>query len=105
MPRTFGGDTFDPTLDEERLRKQLALVWRIMFDGQWRTLAQLSREADGAPEASVSARLRDFRKAKFGGHTVERQRIPNGNGLHRYRLIPRKAEQESDSYTNQPTLI
>jgi len=105
MPRTFGGSTFDPALDEDRLRRQLALVTAIMFDGQWRTLAQLSREADGAPEASVSARLRDLRKPKFGGHTVERQRIPNGNGLHIYRVIFRREIKENDGLTNSPTLI
>jgi hypothetical protein len=84
---SFGGDTFDEGLDGDRLRKQLAMVWHVMSDGQWRTLERLSLEA-GAPEASVSARLRDFRKPKFGGWIVERQRIPNGNGLHIYR-IPR----------------
>jgi len=87
MVSSFGGSTFDEGLDGDRLRIQLAVVWRVMSDGQWRTLEQLSREAD-APEASVSARLRDFRKEKFGGYIVERQRIPNGNGLHIYR-VPR----------------
>jgi hypothetical protein len=93
MRRTFGGDTFDPTLDEDRLRRQLYEVWRVMSDGEWRTLAKIAAEID-APEASVSARLRDFRKPKFGGHTVLRERIPMGNGLHRYRVIPRKSQLE-----------
>jgi hypothetical protein len=84
---SFGGKTFDEGLDGNRLRKQLSAVWAFMFDGQWHTLKELSR-AVGAPEASVSARLRDFRKDKFGGYTVERERIPLGNGLHKYR-IPR----------------
>ena len=84
--RTFGGETFDEPLDGDRLRKQLAHVRVLMSDSQWRTLKQLSVEV-GAPEASVSARLRDLRKAKFGGYTVERQRVPNGNGLHRYRVL------------------
>ena len=83
--RTFGGDTFDPTLDEDRLRIQLAAVFKAVSDGQWWTLAQLSAEVD-APEASVSARLRDLRKPKFGGYLVERRRVPNGNGLHIYRF-------------------
>jgi len=92
MARTFGGDTFDPALDEDRLRRQLNDVWVVVRDGQWYTLKYIAYEVN-APEASVSARLRDFRKTKFGGHTVLRERIPNGNGLHRYRVIPRKAEQ------------
>jgi len=82
----FGGETFDEALDGDRLRKQLAKVRAIMSDGQWRTLKQLAAAAE-APEASVSARLRDLRKKKFGGFTVDRQRVPNGNGLHRYRLL------------------
>ena len=88
---SFGGDTFDEGRDGARLRRQLKAVWAVMHDGQWRTLHQLSREVD-APEASVSARLRDFRKKKFGGYVVERQRIPNANGLHRYR-IPRQPKR------------
>ena len=83
---SFGGRTFDEEEDGDRLRRQLAKVWALMVDRQWRTLKEISREVK-APEASVSARLRDFRKAKFGAHTVERQRILNGNGLHRYRVL------------------
>jgi len=91
---SFGGRTFDETLDGDRLRKQLVATYAVMSDHQWRMLKQLSREvtARGAPgpEASISARLRDMRKKKFGGLTVERERIPNGNGLHRYRIPPQK---------------
>lgn len=86
--KTFGGDTFNEKLDGDRLRRQLAAVYRATFDQQWHTLKQLSKEV-GAPEASVSARLRDLRKKKFGGHIVERKRVPNGNGLHIYR-VPRQ---------------
>jgi hypothetical protein len=82
---TFGGGTFDEGEDGDRLRRQLAAVWAVVSDGRWYTLSYISHEVD-APEASVSARLRDFRKLKFGGHKVDRQRVPNGNGLHRYRL-------------------
>ena len=88
---SFGGKTFDEGLDGNRLRKQLSAVWTFMFDGQWHTLKELSK-AVGAPEASVSARLRDLRKKKFGGYVVERMRIPNGNGLHIYR-VPRQKGQ------------
>jgi len=35
-------------------------VWLLMRDGHWRTLAEISA-ATGHPEASVSARLRQFR--------------------------------------------
>lgn len=43
----------------------------------------------GDPEASVSARLRDFRKLRFGGHTVERRYVEVG--LFEYRVLTAKA--------------
>lgn len=97
--RTFGGDTFDPALDEDRLRRQLAAVRAEMFDGQWHTLHQLSLIV-GAPEASVSARLRDLRKPKFGGFVVERRRVPGGNGLHIYRM-PKWQFQQNQLLTGE----
>ena len=81
----FDGATYDPERDRERLKTQLFNVWRLMRDGRWRTLEQISVRV-GCPEASVSARLRDFRKKKFGGHTVEREYVRRG--LFKYRVIP-----------------
>jgi hypothetical protein len=66
-----------------RLNKQQARVWAIMRDGLWHTLAEMSHRT-GDPEASISARFRDLRKRKYGGHTIERELI--GDGLFRYRL-------------------
>ena len=83
MP-SFDGDTFQPAFDQERLGEQMRAVYQIMADGRWWTLGAVALEID-APEASVSARLRDLRKSKFGGFQVERRR--SDNGLHRYRLI------------------
>ena len=54
-----------------RLNRQQQRVFDVMKDGQWRTLADIAA-LTGDPEASVSARLRDLRKARFGGSTVER---------------------------------
>lgn len=82
----FDGKTFDPKLDGARLGAQLDKVRDAMLRKGWVTLAYLSGLL-AAPEASVSARLRDLRKVKFGGYTVERRRVPNGNGLHEYRLV------------------
>ncbi len=79
-----GGETFDHERDGERLNRQHADVFALMHDGQWRTPADISRKT-GHPEASVSARLRDFRKKKHGEHVVERQHF--ARGLWRYRLI------------------
>lgn len=85
----FDGETYWSALDHERLGKQLLRVGRQMADGQWHTLAELAA-ATGDPEASISARLRDLRKRKFGGHTVNRQRMTGG--LWRYRLIRQQFE-------------
>ena len=81
----FDGDTFDPERDAVRLTRQFWDVWAVMRDGQWRTLSRISA-LTAHPEASVSARLRDYRKKRFGSHTVERQYITDG--LWEYRIVP-----------------
>ncbi len=83
----FGGATFSFALDGQRLTTQFQRVFAIMMDGDWHTLSDLA-EASGGSEAGVSARLRDFRKPRFGGHTVERMR--GASGLWFYRLVARK---------------
>lgn len=88
-PVRFDGETYSPPLDADRLGAQAKAVFGLMSDGRWRTLAEISA-ATGYPEASVSARLRDFRKSKFGGNDVERERLEAG--LHRYRLVPARSE-------------
>lgn len=84
---SFGGDTYDRERDGARLFVQLAKVRALMLDGQWRTLAQIS-SAVSAPQASVSARLRDLRKEKFGNYVVNRRRVLGGHGLHEYQVEP-----------------
>ena len=81
----FDGLTYEPKLDMERLGKQMKLVAGYMQCGRWMTLAELSA-LTGAPEASVSARLRDLRKPRFGGHTVDRRRRSHDSGTWEYRL-------------------
>ena len=78
----FDGETYDPPKDHARLTKQLDRVFTVMRDGRYRTLAELAA-CVGAPEGSVSARLRDLRKQKFGGWVVDRKRIGN---LHHYAI-------------------
>lgn len=78
--------------DTKRLSAQHDRVLRIMRDGQWRTLAELSNATkrftlSADPEASVSARLRDFRKPRFGAYTVERRRRQGHVGLWEYRMV------------------
>lgn len=85
-PAIYGdrdGETFDRKRDLDRLNRQARAVYEYMSHGQWRTLADISA-ATGHPEASVSARLRDMKKEKFGGFTVEKRYI--ANGLWQYRV-------------------
>lgn len=79
----FDGKTYEPAHDKKRLTKQLDAVRNVMRGGEWITIALLAR-ATGGSEAGVSARLRDLRKPKFGGHTVERKR--GEGGVFFYRL-------------------
>lgn len=81
------GFTFNAEQDEDRLNKQSRDVWRVMSDRRWHTLREISART-GHPEASVSARLRDFRKPRFGQHTVHRQREAFGQGTFEYLLVP-----------------
>lgn len=74
------GKTFDPEKDYERLNRQQRLVFDAMRDGRWRTLRRIGDMTD-QPEASISARLRDFRKL---GLTVERRRVEGQSGLWEY---------------------
>lgn len=71
--------------DNLRLGKQAAAVLWHMRDGEWRTLARIAELAQ-APQASVSARLRDLRKRKWGAWTVDRKCL--GRGLWVYRVTP-----------------
>ena len=74
------GATIDLARDKERLGAQMQRVHDFVVGRGWLTLAQISSGAQ-APQASVSARLRDLRKMGF---EVERQFC--GGGLHRYRV-------------------
>lgn len=77
-----------PTLEHAdfvRMGKQRAAVLAYMAAGEWWTLAGLA-EVTGFPEASVSARLRDFRKPRYGAHDVDRRRVGEGRGTWEYRL-------------------
>lgn len=80
----FDGTTFDHLRDGVRLTRQLAAVGRLMADGNERVLLEIAT-AVRCSEASASARLRDLRKTKFGGHVVQRRNL--GGGVWTYRLV------------------
>lgn len=80
----FDGQTIAEDPDApQRLTGLLERVYGVMSDGTWHSLASLASRTGGT-EASVSARLRDLRKPRFGRHNVERKLI--GHGLWLYRL-------------------
>lgn len=86
----FDGSSYEPAHDQKRLGKQMQTVKEIMLHnsefGVWMTLSELAGWAD-APESSVSARIRDMRKARFGGYIVERRRRGDPkDGIHEYRI-------------------
>lgn len=79
----FGGETFDEGRDGSRLQAQLSKVREAMLNGEWWGLRELAA-AVGAPEASVSARLRDLRKPFGGEYIITRKYV--SKGLWHYRL-------------------
>lgn len=102
----FGGETYNAKRDYHRLTGQLLRTWQVMLDGRERTLAMITREAsakrlDGRydTEAAISARLRDFRKDKYGSHIVIAY---NGGGsLWWYKLVPNNNPSDDDEPRQQ----
>ena len=82
--RAFDGETYQASRDYTRLHGQLKAVFDLMSDGRWRTLSDIGTAVEGS-EASLSARLRDLRKAKYGAHQIQRESV--GGGLFRYRMV------------------
>lgn len=84
VPKTkpkFNGRTFEDKLDGPRLTKQLERVREYMLAifPTWKTLSEIKEALEQKynakfPEQSISARLRDLRKKKFGSYVVERKR-------------------------------
>jgi hypothetical protein len=62
-------------------------VWDIMVDNRWHYPAEMEDLLPKHTWASISARVRDFRKLKWNENLVIRE--ARGHGLHRYKLIPR----------------
>lgn len=92
---TFDGATFDAKQDWPRLMSQLDLVRSALRPGDWYTLRDLVRIAGGS-EASVSARVRDLRKLKFGAHRIERRRRRPGAGTWEYRMVTEGSDHGDD---------
>ena len=88
----FHGITYESQFDHTRLNAQQQRVHKVMCRGEWRTLRQISDET-GDPEASVSARLRDYRSNDYLRQffVMQSERVPTleRRGHWRYRLLVR----------------
>jgi len=85
MQSLFDGDgDLEGAQKDPRLKKQLVRVYEVMSTEKWLPLSEISLLAD-APEASASARMRDLRKKKFGGFTIDTRMLSDLN-VHEYRF-------------------
>lgn len=78
----------DNAKDFDRLCGQIRRVYECMKSGRWLTLAEIEMHT-GDPQASISAQLRHLRRARFGGHIIEKQRRFIEGGTWEYKLIRR----------------
>lgn len=107
---TFEGSDFDQELDGERLTTQISIIFDFMKNQEFRTLREISLNT-GAPEASASAQLRNLKKPKNGGHTINKRRRLDENGVRNgpweYQCIPRTwpAENTPEVIKTLPTII
>lgn len=97
----FGGAATLQRSDAARLTSQLHAVRSVMSDGRYRTLEEIARlvaqiTGKRATEPSVSARLRDLRKDKFGSLLVERRLV--SPGLFEYRVIQAAAQEDVEKF-------
>lgn len=91
-PFDFDGSTIHEDPDAPvRLTGLMLRVTKAMRSGEWLTLNELAFQAGGS-EASVSARLRDLRKTRWGSHTVERRLLEKG--LYQYRVLWADQQQQ-----------
>jgi hypothetical protein len=93
---SIDGNTFNQERDGQRLGRLSEAVYDLMLDGKWRTFQEI-QAVTGGSIPSISARLRDFRKARWGRQEVERQAVPNRPGLFRYRLLLKSPAPSADS--------
>jgi hypothetical protein len=93
----FDGQTYERSRDHKRLTRQIEKVFAAMIDGEWHTLPELNT-VTGAPVQSISARLRDLRKHKFGEFVIEkRTRGEPKDGLWEYHLSPEPAPRRREA--------
>ena len=83
----FAGSSYQPELDFKRLSNLAAAVRSLMSDGTWRTFAEIKTALGIGSEPSISARLRDLRKAPYHYRVERRRRGDPTQGLFEYSVI------------------
>lgn len=79
--------TYEARLDKDRLDTMLGRVFMLMKDAKWRTVPEIAAVVPGS-HTGISARLRDLRKEKFGGHILNRRRRGEPeDGLWEFQLL------------------
>lgn len=87
----FDGNTYDTARDFKRLSGQLEAVAHVLSNHEWTPLPELvakvrMRVGGHVTDSGVTARVRDLRKVKFGGHIIAAR--SKGGGVWEYRLVP-----------------
>ncbi len=72
-------------------KSHVSIIRSLMLGGRWYTIPGLQvaiqkKTDQHVMETTISARLRDLRKSKYGRYEIERERLPNSK-LNRYRLV------------------
>lgn len=90
--RDFDGDTIVPERDNTRLHPQLvAVLSKFLHEAnQWLMLPFIIMDVQrmtgtNAGAAAITARIRDLRKAKFGGYHIESRYVTRG--VWAYRMV------------------
>lgn len=86
----ISGAAYEPAVDEDRLKGQMMKVFDALAVGGWWTVEEISSLIDDvwgehAPEASVSAQIRNLRKRGNGGYRIA-GRYRKGLRIYEYRL-------------------
>lgn len=94
--RIFGGPAYSPALDHARLAAQIERIRALALRIGWFSLREIKAELERAyapavfPESSVSAQLRNLKKAPYRHVLEKRRRIGvhgPGAGIWEYRLL------------------
>jgi hypothetical protein len=74
----------------KKFDSQIAVLLHAMqANPEWRTLEQLAA-VTGITAFSLGSQLRNLRKARYGGHAIEKRRLNEGH--YEYRLVTMPVE-------------